>query len=145
MTIRIALSIRLMQSGIAHVMDVKGAFLHGKFENGKKIYIKIPLGFEKFYSSNTVLLLKKMLYGLKQVAMAFYRKLLVAIQNIGLKRSTADPCLYYKWANNKMILGPEDLIMHVKANLMKDFKCNDCGSLEEYLENKIKYVGDDAI
>jgi hypothetical protein len=47
------------------------------------------LGFEKFYSRNTVLLLKKTLYSLKQAAMAFYRKLLVAMQNIGLKRSTA--------------------------------------------------------
>jgi hypothetical protein len=96
MTIRITLSIMLMQSGIAHVVDVKGAFLYGEFEDGEKIYIKIPLGFEKFYSSNTVLLLKKMLYGLKQEVMAFYRKLLVTMQNIGLKKSTADPCLYYK-------------------------------------------------
>jgi hypothetical protein len=41
-------------------------------EDGKKIYIiKIPLGFEKFYSSKTVHLLNEMLYGLKQVAMAF--------------------------------------------------------------------------
>ncbi len=61
MTIRIALSIMFMQGGIAHVMDVKGAFLYGEFEEGKKIYINVPLGFEKFYSSNTVLLLKKML------------------------------------------------------------------------------------
>jgi hypothetical protein len=61
MTIRIAISIMLMQGGIAHVVDVKGAFLYGESKNGKKIYIKIPLGFEKFYSSNTVLLLKKML------------------------------------------------------------------------------------
>jgi hypothetical protein len=59
-----------MQSGIAYVMDFKGAFLDGEFEDSKKIYIKIPLGFEKFYSSNTVLLLKKMLYGLKQVVMS---------------------------------------------------------------------------
>ena len=71
MTIRIVLSIMLMQGGTEHVVDVKGAFLYGEFEDGEKIYIKIPLGFEKFYSSNTVLLLKKMLYGLKQVAMAF--------------------------------------------------------------------------
>jgi hypothetical protein len=48
MTIRTALSIILMQGGIAHVMDVKGAFLYEKFENSKKIYIKIPLEFEKF-------------------------------------------------------------------------------------------------
>jgi hypothetical protein len=47
----------LMQGGIAHVVDVKGAFLYGEFKDGKKIYIKILLGFEKFYSNNTVLLL----------------------------------------------------------------------------------------
>jgi hypothetical protein len=97
MTIRIVLSIMLMQSGIAHVLDVKGTFLYGKFEDGKMICIKVALGFEKFYSGNTALLLKKTLYSLKQAAMAFHRKLLIAMQNIGLKRSTADLCLYYKW------------------------------------------------
>jgi hypothetical protein len=64
-----------------------------------------------------------------------HRKLLVAMQNIGLKRSTADPCLYYKWErgslvimiswiHNNTILGPEDLVMQVKANLRKQFKCD---------------------
>ncbi len=43
-----------------------------------------------------------------------------------------------------MILGPEDLVMQVKADLMKQFKCNDCGRLEEYIGNKIENVGDDA-
>jgi hypothetical protein len=70
MTIRIALSIMLMQSGIAYVLDVKGAFLYGELEDGKKIYIEISLRFEKFYSSNTVLLLKKSFYEIKQAAMA---------------------------------------------------------------------------
>jgi hypothetical protein len=85
-----------------------------------------------------------------------HRKLLVATQNIRLKRSTAEPCLYYKWErgslvimiswiDDNMILDPEDLVMQVKAELMKQFKCNHCGHLEEYVGNKIKYVGDDAI
>jgi hypothetical protein len=130
MTIRIALTIMLMQGGIAHVVDVKGAFFYGEFEDGEKIYIKIPLGFRQFYPSDTVLLLKKTLYGLKQVAMAFYSKLLAATKNIRLTRSTADPCLYYKWErgslvimilwiDNNMILGPEDLVIKVKTDLMK--------------------------
>jgi hypothetical protein len=53
--------------------------------------------------------------------MAFYRKLLVAASNIGLKQSSVDPCLYYKWEggrlvimiswiNKKMIIGPTDFI-----------------------------------
>jgi hypothetical protein len=104
MTIRIALTIMLMQGRIAHVMDVKGAFLYGEFEDGEKIYSKILLGFERFNPSDTVLLLKKMLYGLKHAAMAFYRKLLAATKNIGLTRSTANSCLYYKWEMRHMAI-----------------------------------------
>jgi hypothetical protein len=70
--------------------------LYGKFEDGEKVHVKVPLGFEEFYNSDTVLLPKKTLYGLKQVAMTFYRKLLADTANIGLKRSTANPCFYYK-------------------------------------------------
>jgi hypothetical protein len=65
MTIKLVLTLMLASGGIAHVVDVKGAFLHGKFDNGEKIYIKIPLGFEEFYDNDTVLLPKKCLYGLK--------------------------------------------------------------------------------
>jgi hypothetical protein len=57
MTIKLALTWMLMRSGIAHVVDVKGAFLYGEFEDGEKVYIKIPLGFEEFYDRDTVLLL----------------------------------------------------------------------------------------
>jgi hypothetical protein len=156
MTMRIALTIMLMQNRIAHVVDVQGALLYGEFEDGEKIYIKIPLAFEQFYPSNTVLLLKKTLYGLKQAAMVFYRKLLAATKNIRLMRSTANPCLYYKWErgslvimisgiDDNMVLGPEDLVMQVKADLMKQFECDDCGKLEEYVGNKINYVGSDAV
>ena len=92
-------SSRLILVGLGNLrfVQVKGAFLHGKFDNGEKIYIKITLGFEEFYDNNTVLLLKKCLYGFKQAAMAFYRKLLAAASKIALKQSSADPCLYYKW------------------------------------------------
>ena len=104
---------------------------------------------------STVLVLK-CLNELKQVAMVFYRKLLAATSNIGLKRSSADPCLYFKWAegqliimiswiDDNMILGPSDLVMQVKEDLMKQFDCDDCGRLEEYVGNKIEYVSNDAI
>ncbi len=102
------------------------------------------------------MLLKMTLYGLKLAAMAFYRKLLAAIANIGLKRSSANPCLYYKWVdcrlvimiswiNDNMILGPSNLVMQLKNDLMQRFGCNDCGYLEEYVGNKIEYAGNDAI
>ena len=65
MTINLVLMPMLASGSIAHVVNVKGAFLHSKFDNGEKIFIKIPLGFEEFYDNDTVLLLKKCLYGLK--------------------------------------------------------------------------------
>ena len=59
----------IMAGWVARVADVKGAFLLGEFdENDQQIYIKLPKGFQKFYPKNSVLLLKRTLYGLKQVA-----------------------------------------------------------------------------
>jgi hypothetical protein len=70
-TIRIVLTLMIMASMLAHVVDVKGAFLHGEFEDGEIVHMKIPQGFEKHFPEGSVLLLKKCLYGLKQVVKAF--------------------------------------------------------------------------
>ncbi len=43
-------------------MNMKGVFLHGEFEDGEVIYMKVPRGFEKFYPENVVLKLKKCIY-----------------------------------------------------------------------------------
>ncbi len=151
-----SLTLMLMQGGIAHVVDMKGAFLYGEFKDRKKVHIKVLLGFKEFYDKDTALLLKKILYGLKQAVMAFYRKLLAATANIGLKQSSANPCLYYKWVDGRlvimiswidenMILGPSNLVMQLKKDLMQQFDCDNCRCLEEYVGNKIEYVGNDAI
>jgi hypothetical protein len=155
MTIKLVM-LMLASGSIAHVVNVKGAFLHGKFNNGEKIYIKIPIGFEGFYDDNIVLLLKKCFYGLEHAAMAFYMKLLAAASKIGLKHNSADSCLYYKWKGERlvimiswidanMIVGPSDLVLKLKSNLMEQFECNDCGVLTEHTGNKIECVGEDAI
>jgi hypothetical protein len=44
---------------------VNGAFLHGNFEEGKTLHMKVPEGFEKNYPVRFVLLLLKTIYGLK--------------------------------------------------------------------------------
>ncbi len=92
-TIRIMLMLMIMADMLAHVMDVKGAFLHGEFEDGEVIHMKVPQGFEKHFPEGS----EKCLYGLKQAVKAFWRQLLHAASAMGLKQSTADPCLYYKW------------------------------------------------
>jgi hypothetical protein len=33
----------------AHVVDVQGAFLNGRFSENEELYLNIPEGFESFY------------------------------------------------------------------------------------------------
>ena len=63
---------------------------------------------------------------------------------MGLKRSTADPCLYFKWVNGRLVMmmswiddnaivGQESDIIELKKDLMNQFECEDCGPMEEYI------------
>jgi hypothetical protein len=99
------------------------------------------LGFEEFYDNDTVLLLQKCLCGLNQAAMAFYRELLAAASKIGFKQISADPCLYYKleggrlvimisWINDNMIVGPSNLVLKLKSDLMEQFNVTTVESLQ---------------
>jgi hypothetical protein len=73
-TIRIVMTLIVMAAWAAHLMDVHGAFLKGKFRDGEVIYMKVPQGFEKFYLQNVALLLLRTIYGLVQAALAFWRE-----------------------------------------------------------------------
>ena len=134
----------VMANMMAHIVDVKGAFLHGEFEDGEKVYMTIPRGFEKHFPDGCVILLLKCLYGLKQAARAFWRQLLQAAKNMGLARSSADPCLYYKWNDNRLvmmlswiddnaIMGYKKDMLNLKKELMNQFECDDCGKMDEYV------------
>jgi len=106
--------------------------------------MKIPQGFKKYFPEGRVLLLKKCLYRLKQAANAFWRQLLRAASVMGLKRSTADPCLNFKWVNGRLVMmmswiddnaivGHESDVMELKKALMNQFECEDCGLMDEYV------------
>ena len=154
-TIRIILTVMLMAMWLAHLTeDVNGAFLLGKFTDGETIYMTVPQGFKKYYPGDVLLKLLKTLYGLKQAAMAFWRELLKAMKSMGLIRSTADPCLYYKWTDNglvmtvswiddNLIVGCEKAVLDTKAELMKRFECEDCGEMQEYIGCKIVRKGNE--
>jgi hypothetical protein len=78
-------------------------FLHGEFKDGKVIYMKVPRGFEEFYPDDVVLKLKKYIYGLKQATMAFWHQLLLCMKSLEMMRSTAEPCLYHKWKDERLV------------------------------------------
>ncbi len=67
-----------------------------------------------------------------------------AASDMGLKQSTADPCLYYKWVEEQLtmmiswiddnaIVGKESDVMDLKKALMDQFECEDCGPMDEYV------------
>ena len=106
--------------------------------------MKVPQGFEKHFPEGSVLLLLKCLHGLKQAAKAFWRQLLRAAPAVGLKQSMADPCLYYKWVNGRLVMmmswiddnaivGQESNVMELKKVLMNQFECEDCRPMDEYV------------
>jgi hypothetical protein len=49
------------------VIDVEGAFLQGKFQNGEEMYMEVPDGMEQYYGSrkDVVLRMLVLIYGTK--------------------------------------------------------------------------------
>ena len=55
-TVQIVLMLWCVNPGwISAIIDVEGAFLQGKFENGKELYMEVPNVFKEHYSGDVVL------------------------------------------------------------------------------------------
>ena len=150
-SIRIAFTLMLMAGWTAYIVDVNGAFLHGDFGDTEQIYMKVPQGFDKYYASNVVLLLLQTIYGLKQSAMAFWKKLLAAMRDMKYERSMADPCMYYKWHKDEgliiwlswiddcLCIGSRTGVQEAKNMMLEQFECDDIGFPSEYVGCKLKF------
>ena len=148
-TIRIVLTLMLMADWEGEILDIQGAFLHGLFKDNEQLFMEIPEGFEKYYNPNTeLLLLLRTIYGLKNAAMAFWKELLKCFKSMGYEKSSADPCLYYKWTNKGPVLwiswiddcfviGPKEQIKKAKDEMMKRFDCDEIGNMNEYVGCKL--------
>jgi hypothetical protein len=150
-TIFIVLILMVMGDLYGELMDVCGAFLNGEFSRGEVIYMSVPQGFEKYYGKDVLLLLKKTIYGLKQAAYAYWVVMLKAIKKIGLERSKADPCLYFRWTKNglHMMASWVDDLMNVaidkrdvedcKQKFKGYFEIDELGIINEYVGCKIEF------
>jgi predicted nucleic acid-binding Zn finger protein len=90
------MALTVMAGWETHLMDIHGALLKGKFKDREVIYMKILQEFKEYYKEGKGLQLLRTIYGLKQAAVAFWHKVISAFEYMGYKRSTANPCLYYK-------------------------------------------------
>lgn len=83
-------------------LDVVTAFLNGDLE--EDIYMEQPEEFIKRGSEGKVCKLKKAMYGLKQRAHAWNRKLHDVLTELGFKRSKIDQSLYIQRENNGSVV-----------------------------------------
>ena len=146
LSIRIMMVLALMAGWAMKIVDIKGAFLRGEFEEGSDpVYLEIPQGFEKYYPKNCVLRLLRTLYGLSEAAMAFWKQMLKAFEYMEFNRSKADPCLYYKWTAAGFLIawlswiddcacfGPDKDVEEARTEMNELFECDDIGDMEEYV------------
>jgi hypothetical protein len=143
-SIRMLANIALQNSwGMDH-MDVATAFLEGDLEEWERIYMEAPPGY--FLSPDEVFELHKCLYGLKQSARKFNKKIDKILKQHGLQQSTADKCVYLSYNKNNeltsavavhvddiLVTGEEKLVKKIKATLHKAFTMKDLGQLSWYL------------
>ena len=152
-TVRIVLVLLAMNpKWISMLIDVEGAFLQGKFENGEELYAYVPDGFEKFYDEeNEVLKLNVPIYGTKQAAHCFYKALVKKAKEKEYERSKADPCLFYCWVDGRLVVfvswvddimacGEPDDVKQLVKDLEDSFECKCEGELKEYVGSKIDIV-----
>ena len=149
-TVRIVLVLTVMARMWAKLLDIKGAFLNGRFENGEKLYMKVIQGFERYFQPDIVLLLMRTIYGLTQAAILFWKELLRAFRSMNYQRSKEDPCLYIRWTKEGLVLwiscvddclvtGEKKEVKMAKEQMMARFDCDEIGELKEYVGCKVEY------
>ena len=155
-TFRVIMVLMVMAKLYAIVNDVKGAFLHGDFAPDEEMYMEVPRGFESYYPNDVVLLLLKTIYGCKQSALAFWKKLLEAMRKMGMTRSAADPCLYFQWhktdglliwiswVDDCLCVGKKHAVEKSRQAMSKCFECDELGELKEYVGCKVDYKPGDS-
>jgi len=108
-------------------MDVNKAFLNGMIE--EEVYIKQPEGFETFDHESHVCQLKRVLYGLKQAAHAWYTRIDSCFARLGFTKSEEDVNLYNILVEGKLliiVLYVDDLILTGDDSLIKSCKGGPC-------------------
>ena len=110
-TIRILLSVAGTYDLELRNYDIVSAFLGSKLK--EDIWVTLPAGVRGFQKGQVVKLLASV-YGLKQAARCWWKTLDEHLRGIGFRATVVDPCLYYRWIEDKywlMALVVDDMIL----------------------------------
>ena len=125
-----------------HQVDVKSAYLNGEFDNNKVIFMSVPPGADLTDDPTLALHLLRPLYGLRQSAWHWYKKLCQVLEELlEMKTCDVDQAVFYHVEGTDLIIivvHVDDLmiaascvalIVHVKAKLREAFTISDEGEV----------------
>ena len=95
-TIHIVLVLILMMGWYAVVMDVKGAFLYGEFDEAHKVYMEVPQGWERFYPSNVILMLLKTVYWMSSKCKGVLEEAVASVETDGIQAKQSGLMLVFQ-------------------------------------------------
>ena len=148
-TVRIILSLAVLNRWSLHQLDVKNAFLNGELSD--IVYMEQPPGFVDSRFPNHVCRLKKAIYGLKQAPRAWFQRLSSFLVSIGFTCSRADTSLFvFKkdanilyllvYVDDLILIGNNaDLVCLFISRLNKEFLITDLGKLNYFLGLEVSY------
>jgi hypothetical protein len=120
-TIHIVLYISVSHGWSSHQLDVHSAFLHGVLEE-EMFMCRSPV-YEDKKTSHYLCKLDKSLYGLKQVARAWYSRLSVKLKTLGFTTSKTDSSLFF-YSDNKctmfVLVYVDDIIVASSSSVFTD-------------------------
>jgi histone deacetylase 1/2 len=151
-TIRVILSLAVMQGWHIRQLDVDNAFLHGFLE--EDVYMLQPPGYVDSHYPHHICKLEKSLYGLKQAPRAWFARLSSKLQALGFIASKADVSLFV-YKNHSvtiyMLVYVDDIIVvsssssaadQLLKQLRFDFPVKDLGQLGYFLGIEVKHMKD---
>jgi len=150
-TYRIIFALASLQKWEIHGMDVVTAFPLGSLD--EEIYMAQPEGFmQNGMKRGLVCRLLKSIYGLKQAARVWNKKIEGFLRKLGFIQSNADHCLYIHpeldiwiiiWVDDLLIAGKnERSIVSIKRQLSSAFEMKDLGKVSHFLGMRITQNSD---
>ncbi|KAM0002129.1 putative RNA-directed DNA polymerase [Helianthus debilis subsp. tardiflorus] len=142
-TIRIVLSLAVLNKWNLHQLDVKNAFLNGDLN--ETVFMEQPPGFVNLSHPDYVCKLSKALYGLKQAPRAWFQRLSTFLLSYGFICSRADSSLFILrkdthimyllvYVDDLILTGNDDTILRsFISRLHREFAIKDLGSLNYFL------------
>lgn len=149
-SVRTLLAVAAQGGFIVHQMDVQTAFLHGILE--EEVYMNQPEGFVDKKRPIDVCQLLKTLYGLKQSAKGWNRRMHKYLLRKGFVQSASDNCIYIHrsgdditylalYVDDTLLLSSSQKAMsEVKQILMSEFKMTDLGQVSFFLGIQVKQL-----